>query len=98
MPRSSTAIADRDDTVTEPLATATQVGRNFGYYCDEALLHPVTVERHGEPRIVMISLHEYRRLLALEQRAFHPSELNDDDYAALGRSRDKIAARAGMGA
>lgn len=98
MPRSTTATAAPNTDDHANLVTATQVGRNFGRFCDEALRHPVTVERHGAPRIVMLSLHEYRRLRALEPRAFHPSELNDEDYAALGRSREKLATRAGVGA
>ena len=66
MPRSTTATAEPDTDDHANLVTATQVGRNFGRFCDEALRHPVTVERHGAPRIVMLSLHEYRRLRALE--------------------------------
>ena len=42
---------------------AKEVASKFGYYTDEAMLHPVGIQRHGTTRVVMISLKEYERLL-----------------------------------
>ena len=46
--------------MTEPLLTvpAKEVAGKFGYYTDEAMLHPVGIQRHGVTRVVMLSLKE----------------------------------------
>ncbi len=91
----------RDCESLAPLADITRAMTEMAEFAlDRACCHARAEldERHGAPRIVMLSLHEYRRLRALEPRAFHPSELNDEDYAALGRSREKLATRTGVGA
>lgn len=40
--------------MTEPMTTvsAKEVASKFGYYTDEAMLHPVGIQRHGTTRVV----------------------------------------------
>jgi prevent-host-death family protein len=38
----------------------------FGKLIDTARAEPVTVEKHGRPVVVVISVEEYERLLAVE--------------------------------
>lgn len=38
----------------------------FGKLIDTARAEPVTVEKHGRPVVVVISVEEYERLLAIE--------------------------------
>ncbi|KAB1126131.1 type II toxin-antitoxin system Phd/YefM family antitoxin [Neorhizobium galegae] len=38
----------------------------FGMLIDTARAEPVTVEKHGRPVVVVISVEEYARLLAVE--------------------------------
>jgi antitoxin Phd len=45
---------------------ATQAKNNFGATMDAALAEPVLVEKSGRPSVVMLSLAEYDRLIALE--------------------------------
>ena len=45
--------------------SAKEVASKFGFYTDEAMLHPVGIQRHGTTRVVMLSLHEYERLKRL---------------------------------
>jgi len=45
---------------------ATEAKNNFGAAMDAALAEPVMVEKSGRPSIVMISVAEYERLVALE--------------------------------
>ncbi len=52
---------------------------------------PMTIERHDAPCAVLLSLDEFRRYRALEQRSFHPSELDEESFAALKATRDELA-------
>ena len=55
--------------------TATEVKNHFGEYLEGAISEPVIIEKTGRPVVVMISVKEYERLVALEdaywaQKAF----------------------------
>ena len=39
---------------------------NFGRLIDTARAEPVVVEKHGRPVVVVLSVEEYRRLVAIE--------------------------------
>jgi antitoxin Phd len=45
---------------------ATKAKNLFGAIMDAALVEPVMVEKSGRPSVVMLSAHEYERLVALE--------------------------------
>jgi PHD/YefM family antitoxin component YafN of YafNO toxin-antitoxin module len=82
--------------MTEPLKTvsAKEVASKFGYYTDEAMLHPVGIQRHGTTRVVMLSLKEYERLLRRDRQVLLVEDLDDETLDAIrnaqpsGRSRE----------
>ncbi len=39
---------------------------NFGRLIDLARAEPVTIEKHGRPVVVVLSVEEYQRLVAIE--------------------------------
>mgnify|MGYP001111566096 FL=1 len=47
---------------TPDAVTAAEIIRNFGYWQQQALSHPVTVTHHGRARVTLISTEEYERL------------------------------------
>jgi hypothetical protein len=71
--------------MTEPLLTvpAREVASKFGYYTDEAMLHPVGIQRHGTTRVVMISLKEYERLLSRDRQVLLVKDLDDETLEAI---------------
>jgi len=80
----------------EPMKTvsAREVASKFGYYTDEAMLHPVGIQRHGTTRVVMLSLKEYERLLRRDRQVLLTKDLDDETLEAIlnaeipGRSRE----------
>ena len=70
--------------LTELLAvSAKEVASKFGYYTDEAMLHPVGIQRHGVTRVVMLSLKEYERLLRRDRQVLHVKDLDENDLEAI---------------
>ncbi|HEX8444116.1 MAG TPA: type II toxin-antitoxin system Phd/YefM family antitoxin [Allosphingosinicella sp.] len=71
--------------MTEPLLSvpAREVANKFGYYTDEAMLHPVGIQRHGTTRVVMISLKEYERLLRRDRQVILTKDLDDETLDAI---------------
>lgn len=69
----------------EPLKTvsAKEVASKFGYYTDEAMLHPVGIQRHGTTRVVMLSLKEYERLLRRDRQVLLVKDLDDETLEAI---------------
>ena len=82
--------------MTEPLLTvsAREVASKFGYYTDEAMLHPVGIQRHGTTRVVMISLKEYERLLRRDRQVLHVKDLDEHDLEAIRASEPSERSRA----
>lgn len=68
-------------------ATSSDVGRRFGYFYDEAMTHPVEVERNGAVRVVMLPAAEYHRLARLDHVALGIEELDDDDFRSISEAR-----------
>jgi hypothetical protein len=62
---------------------AREVANKFGYYTDEAMLHPVGIQRHGTTRVVMISLKEYERLLRRDRQVILTKDLDDETLDAI---------------
>jgi hypothetical protein len=71
--------------MTEPRLTvsAKEAASKFGYYTDEAMLHPVGIQRHGTTRVVMISLKEYQRLLRRDRQVLLVKDLDDETLDAI---------------
>jgi PHD/YefM family antitoxin component YafN of YafNO toxin-antitoxin module len=62
---------------------STDVSKRFGFYYDEAMTHPIAVERNGAARVVMMPASEYERLSRLDHIALAPEELSDEAFQAL---------------
>ncbi len=75
-------------------ASSSDVSKRFGYYYDEAMTHPVAVERNGAARVVMMPAAEYERLARLDHVALLPSELERADLAAI---RDAVVPASARG-
>jgi hypothetical protein len=64
-------------------ASSSDVSKRFGFFYDEAMTHPVGVDRNGATRIVMLSLPEYQRLALLDQISISSADMPDEDFKAL---------------
>jgi PHD/YefM family antitoxin component YafN of YafNO toxin-antitoxin module len=64
-------------------ASSSDVSKRFGFYYDEAMTHPLAVERNGAVRVVMLPAAEYERLARLDHVALLPSELDPADLRAI---------------
>jgi hypothetical protein len=64
-------------------ASSSDVSKRFGFWYDEAMTHPVEVERNGVARVVMVPAAEYHRLARLDHVALDPTELSTDDIKAI---------------
>ena len=82
--------------MTEPLKTvsAKEVASKFGYYPDEAMLHPVGIQRHGTTRVVMLSLKEYERLLRRDRQVLLVKDLDDETLDAIRNAEIPAESRA----
>ena len=74
-------------------ASSSDVSKRFGYYYDEAMTHPLAVERNGAARVVMMPAAEYIRLARLDHVALLPEELDQDDLRAIRDARPPEGAR-----
>ncbi|MFT4026812.1 MAG: type II toxin-antitoxin system Phd/YefM family antitoxin [Novosphingobium sp.] len=63
--------------------TSSEVAKRFGFYYDEAMTHPIAVERNGAARVVMLSAAEYERLARLDHVALSPDELSNEALRAI---------------
>src|ERR1041384_1776168 len=81
--------------MTEPLKTvsAKEVASKFGYYTDEAMLHPVGIQRHGTTRVVMLSLKEYERLLRRDRQVLLTKDLDDETLDAIRNAQPSERSR-----
>lgn len=81
--------------MSEPLlaVSAKEVSSKFGYYTDEAMLHPVGIQRHGVTRVVMLSLKEYERLLRRDRQVLHVKDLDDDAIDAIRTAKPSERSR-----
>ncbi|HEX8938377.1 MAG TPA: type II toxin-antitoxin system Phd/YefM family antitoxin [Sphingomicrobium sp.] len=64
-------------------ASSSDVAKRFGHFYDEAMIHPLAIERNGTARVVMLPAAEYERLARLDHVALLPSELDQTDLRAI---------------
>jgi hypothetical protein len=64
-------------------ATSSDVSKRFGHFYDEAMTHPIEIERNGAARVIMMPSSEYRRLALLDHVAVSAKDLTDDDFKAI---------------
>ena len=82
--------------MTEPVikVSAKEAASKFGYYTDEAMLHPVGIQRHGTTRVVMISLKEYQRLLRRDRQVLLAKDLDDETLDAIRNAKPSERSKA----
>lgn len=74
--------------------SATDLGNRTGDVLAAAAQGPVSIQRHGKPRFVVLSAEQFARLAGAEtdtRRAFHVDDLSDTEADALiNRLQDSI--------
>ena len=66
--------------------TSAEFLRHFGRYQDEAQLHPVAVTRKGREHLVVLSSHEYRRLIRHSREVLRAGDLTDAELDAIAKT------------
>jgi prevent-host-death family protein len=68
------------------------LSRNSGDVLDAALAGPVSLMKRGKPKVVMLPVEEYRKLMdgSGAREAFSLDTAGDDDIAALAEGFQKI--------
>ena len=71
--------------MTGPLKTLSEneVAGRFDHYLDEAVRHPIAIQRDGETRVVMIPMQEYERLLLRDRQVLLVKDLDDETIEAI---------------
>ena len=64
-------------------AASSDVSKRFGFWYDEAMTHPVEIERNSVVRVIMMPASEYHRLARLDHIALAPTELSANDIRAI---------------
>lgn len=72
--------------------TSSEVSKRFGFYYDEAMTHPIAVERNGAARVVMLPASEFERLARLDHIAVTPQELSDEAYRSIRTAQPRAEA------
>lgn len=72
--------------------TSSEVSKRFGFYYDEAMTHPIAVERNGAARVVMLPASEFERLARLDHIAVTPQELSDEAYRSIRTAEPRAEA------
>ena len=62
---------------------AAEFQKRIGHYQDLALQQPITITRHGEDRLVVVSAARFRRLEQRERIAMAVSEAHPEEVAAM---------------
>ena len=70
-------------------AMSSDVSKRFGFYYDQAMTHPIAVERNGAVRVVMLPAAEYERLARLDHVAVTPGELSDEGFGSLRTAKPR---------
>lgn len=65
--------------------SAQEFQKNFSLYQDQAIAQPVTITKHGRPRLVMMSVVEYRTLTEGKPKRIvkRVTEMTPEDLAAI---------------
>lgn len=72
--------------------SSTEFQQNIGAYSDAAMRKPVVITKRDRDRLVLLSIEDYNRLKALDDRvAAHPADLPDFLKEALDQSVEDMA-------
>ena len=63
--------------------TSDEFQQHFERYLNEALERPIAITLNGNPRLVVISIEEYRRLKRRDRRVLRAEDFTDADIAAI---------------
>lgn len=63
--------------------SSSEVQKRFGFYSDEAMLHPLEIERHGAVRLVLMRADIYKEMALREHVAVAAQDMPDEDAQAL---------------
>lgn len=58
--------------------SAKEAKNGFGLLLDTARAEPVTIEKHGRPVVVVVSVEEYERMARRKDRAVHEVRAHED--------------------
>jgi prevent-host-death family protein len=74
--------------------TTSDLSRRSGDIIAEALRKPVTITQRNKPRLVLLSIEDYRRLMAHadSRRAETLTDMSDEDFADFRRAVEAYAA------
>lgn len=79
-------------TLSIEKVSSSEVSKRFGFYYDEAMTHPIAVERNGAARVVMLPAAEFERLARLDHIAVTPEELSDEAFRSLQTAEPRTEA------
>jgi prevent-host-death family protein len=73
--------------------TTSDLSRKSGDIIAEALRRPVTITQHNKPRLVLLSIEDYRRLTARgnTRTVVTLSGMSDEDFAGFRRAVETYA-------
>ena len=66
--------------------TATEMKNHFGEYLEGALSEPLVIEKTGRPVVVMLSIKEYERLIALEDAHWAQKAFKAEKAGYIGKT------------
>jgi prevent-host-death family protein len=74
--------------------TTSDLSRKSGDIIAEAMRRPVTITQRNKPRLVLLSIEDYRRLTAREntRKAMTLDTMSDEDFARFRRAVEAYAA------
>ncbi len=65
--------------------TATEMKNHFGQYLEGAISEPVIIEKSGRSVVVMLSIKEYERLVALDDAHWAQKALKAEKAGYIGQ-------------
>ena len=65
-------------------ATATEIKNHFGEYLEVAISEPVIIEKSGRSIVIMLSIKEYERLVALDDAHWAQKALKAEKEGFIG--------------
>jgi prevent-host-death family protein len=77
---------------------ATEIKNRLGQYMDYALASPVLIEKQGRPSLVLLSVQEYERLVALEDAYWVEKAKEAEKSGWLGQEESERLLKAGLSA
>ena len=71
----------------EHRATASEFRKAFGAFSAKALREPLTITRHGRPRLVIMAAEDFERLKPRDRKVGLTEDLSDEWAEAVRKAR-----------